>query len=852
MQQDLDSPANFKILVAFDEDVDAKYLEASAKRGATEEAQPRSLQTVAEKSKVAIQAAMDTIQEMALQTDKMRQSIPGVSQPQAIRVKFGVQLDFEVGALLAKSNVGATMEVELEWAQPADNVFHLTADAANPTETSTALNPEAQPDGPGSPESSDNVETTASDQTQRPRTKGAAQQHALLIGVDHYARNRLPDGSRYPSLGGCVRDIGHVETFLTSHLNIPTQNIHKLTATNSGNAQPSEPKEEWPTYENMVDQFKRLTEQAQPGDFVYIHYSGHGGRAKTIYPDLKGKDAFDETLVPTNIGDPKARHLRDVELAHLLQAMVKKDLIVTIVLDCCHSAGATRGPGTVMARGIDAIDTADRSSESLVAQPDALAATWLAATNSQTRSVNVNPNGLPAPQGYTLLAACRANESAFEYAFNGKERNGALTYWLLDTLRQADPKATYKMLFDRILAKIHSQFYAQTPQLLGEGNRAIFGADELASEFAITVMKVTHQGKQLRLNAGAANGLRLGTQVAVYPYGTIRFEEAFQLATAEIDQVKDVSAEAKVIEQLKDAPIEQGAQAVVTSAVDIRLQRSVFLQDIDQINPALDRQLRNELTSNGRGFVKLFEPDDQMDFLISVNDQQAYDICDAGGVPLPNMQPALKIDEASAIPQLIERLVHLAKYRNVQVLDAPQSAIRQNLAVELSDSVGNSATRLPFRYGETGKLKVTNTQAPNPANPHDPGRILNICILALESDWGITQAYPDPEGGAFEPLDPGQSLDLDIEALLPDGQTQGTDILKIFATRATTDFRHLMLPPLDAPDIRAATRNFIADPLEQLLASLTDDAAKTRAVRISSATGNATWTVAQVEMHIER
>lgn len=30
---------------------------------------------------------------------------------------------------------------------------------------------------------------------------------ALLIGIDCYLPNRLPDGSYYPSLRGCVRDI---------------------------------------------------------------------------------------------------------------------------------------------------------------------------------------------------------------------------------------------------------------------------------------------------------------------------------------------------------------------------------------------------------------------------------------------------------------------------------------------------------------------------------------------------------------------------------------------------------------------------------------------------------------------
>jgi len=34
--------------------------------------------------------------------------------------------------------------------------------------------------------------------------------HALLIGIDFYYPNPLPEGIYYPMLGGCVRDISQV------------------------------------------------------------------------------------------------------------------------------------------------------------------------------------------------------------------------------------------------------------------------------------------------------------------------------------------------------------------------------------------------------------------------------------------------------------------------------------------------------------------------------------------------------------------------------------------------------------------------------------------------------------------
>src|SRR5689334_1796774 len=98
--------------------------------------------------------------------------------------------------------------------------------------------------------------------------------YALLIGVDFYYPGQLPGGGYYPTLGGCVRDISHVEAYLTQRLQLPSKQILKLTATASSPSQPVEKPEQLPTYENMVAQFKKLTDLAQRGDYVYIHYSG--------------------------------------------------------------------------------------------------------------------------------------------------------------------------------------------------------------------------------------------------------------------------------------------------------------------------------------------------------------------------------------------------------------------------------------------------------------------------------------------------------------------------------------------------------------------------------------------------
>src|SRR5205085_3979424 len=272
--------------------------------------------------------------------------------------------------------------------------------------------------------------------------------YALLIGIDCYLPNRLPEGISYPSLGGCVRDINHVESFLKQRLGLTGDQIIKLTASNAApGAPPPEPRKQWPTYQNMVAAFRKITETAKPGEQVYVHYSGHGGRTITAFPKLKGEKGLDESFVPTDIGDSEARYLRDVEIAHLVRAMTDKGLLVTLVFDSCHSGGATRGgtPGAAV-RGIAGIDRTPPPTDSLVGTIEELELTWRAAPPEATRGAQLGAGWFPQLPGSVLLAACRANELANEFPFEGTESNGALTYWLLDSLRRLGRTLTFAML----------------------------------------------------------------------------------------------------------------------------------------------------------------------------------------------------------------------------------------------------------------------------------------------------------------------------------------------------------------------------------------------------------------------
>jgi Caspase domain len=710
----------------------------------------------------------------------------------------------------------------------------------------------------------------------------------LLIGVDYYFPNTLPDnGGYYPSLGGCVRDINYVEKFLVNDCRVPPKKVIKLTSSNHGtdsNSQqrPPEPEEKWPTYENMIAAFKQIANDGNPGDQVYIHYSGHGGRAKTIYPDLKRHTGggLDEALVPTDIGNTEARYLRDVELAYILKGMVDKGLIVTIILDSCHSGGGTRAAGDTVTRGTDREDKNDRPIDSSVASYDELARVWKEITgfgggnggddnnsisrgssSAAARNLQSSNGWIPQPRGYVLLAACRPQESAYETTFEG-ERRGALTYWLLDSLRQRGSNFTYRMLHNHIAPKIHSQFAAQTPMLQGEGDRIVFGIDtNRPSFFAVNVLRFDDVKKEVLLNAGRAQGIVEDTEFEIYPRGTTDFTTLDKrIAVVKVIESGASESRAQIVEWFYgQQEIEEGCQAVLVDVASVDLIKKMTLRYEGQDVQALEK-VNNAIRQSGKGSrVTLASKGETPDYQVAVNKEAEYEILDPAGIVVPHINPPLKISDPNAAHRLVQRLNHLARYSNIQELDNydSQSPLARKLVVELFElqsnyKPGDKPKPQPLKYdgsiytvndGQSILLRIKNLS----------NQVLNVTVLDLQPDWGVSQLFPRGSDTDFMPIDPGHSEDDIVQVFLPNGYETGKDVIKAFATVGPTSFRSLELPPLDQPLTRKAMLRSgrKRNQLEAFLDAITEEEPKTRNMK-QTASASHEWTTTQLEIQVTR
>ena len=692
--------------------------------------------------------------------------------------------------------------------------------------------------------------------------------HALLIGINCYLPNQLPSGLYYKSLWGCVQDVDRVAAFLRRDLSIPSERIRKLTSsTPSEGTEPPEAKSQWPTYENIINAFVELTETANPGDQILIHYSGHGGRALTTdaFKDIKGHDGLDEVIVPMDLGDSEGRYVRDTELHYLLGKMVKKGLYVTLVLDSCHAGGATRGrlldpeQGGTGVRGVGVIDTFKRRSESLVASSEELRQAWQATAKAITRNADVASGWLLEIQGYVLIAACRANEYANEIVFEGQQKNGALTYWFVDTLKRISPDFTYAMLHSRVLAKVNGQFAAQTPQLQGEGRRVVFGVKERLQPKSVPVIEVRSDGT-VSINAGMAHGVEPGGQFGIYPIN----EEVFinsedRIAVVEVIEANAVSSLCKVLDQLSPQAIEPGCHAVRLDAGKIKLPgRIKTVTEAGQSDAAIHalQAVETALQSMSEGHTGMATKGETPDYLLSVNNEDEYIICDAGGVEIQNLRPPVKIGNGDAAERIIDRLTHLVKYANVRELDNNDmsSSISQKLIIELVNAPIDFKPGSPVRVqsftslgqtvevfdGEWVFLRILNSY-----HPH----VLNITVLDLQPDWGISQIYP-ARSASYETIDPGREVLLPLHVTLPEGFESGIDIIKVFASIEATSFRSLELPALNQPEPENVARGLAKNPLEAFLTRFNAPNA-TRAVTVDVCAA-VEWTTHQVEVRVSR
>lgn len=275
-----------------------------------------------------------------------------------------------------------------------------------------------------------------------PEFANAQTKRAIVIGIGQQ------EDKAWGKING-DKDVPYVEEML-KNAKFKTGNVRKLVNQQA-------------TKVAIVNAFKSLASQSRRGDMVYIHFSGHGQQMKDMHNDEK--DGLDECWIPYDAyrkpceKDRGEKHLTDDEVNYYLNAI--RDRIgdtgkMLVVIDACHSGGATRGDDDEVVRGVEDIFEAIKSF------------IWGAATESDKRNM-VNPNAKENKERWITLSACKSEQVNIEMK---SPAVGKLTYAIYNKVKESTENDN-EDFFRRIRMFVNSNTGSrpQYPVMTGETNR---------------------------------------------------------------------------------------------------------------------------------------------------------------------------------------------------------------------------------------------------------------------------------------------------------------------------------------------------------------------------------------------
>ncbi len=351
-----------------------------------------------------------------------------------------------------------------------------------------------------------------------------AENLALLI-----AANTYPNLEERFWLKGPANDVALVERYLTTAAPVPfaPANVTVLADALPGRA-PA-------TLAAIRTAFADLALRAQPGDFVYLHFSGHGSQAPAKDPATE-LDGLDELFLPVDVGawsnstGEVQNALVDDEIGQMIDAIRAKGANVWAVFDSCHSGTVTRAAPS----GDEAVRTRQLPPDALGLDADALEVTTRAMPPTDARAQPEAPmdSTAAASGSFTAFFAAQTNEVTPEMNLPksqpGRIPQGVFTYTLFQTLAEY-PGATYGQIGQEVLRKYATLNLARsTPLFEGDMDRVVFQGEPgpRVAQWAATV-----DGDTFTISAGTLHGLATGATLALMGSAAEATENALGFVT---------------------------------------------------------------------------------------------------------------------------------------------------------------------------------------------------------------------------------------------------------------------------------------------------------------------------------
>lgn len=452
--------------------------------------------------------------------------------------------------------------------------------------------------------------------------------HALLVGINEYH----PD-SNVPALAGCIADVHNFKKFLES--NFPADKINMVVLEN-----------EEATYQNIIKNFgaEHLL-KAKAGETIFIHYSGHGARAKSAAEFLpyfpEGKE---ETWVCYDSRTPGGFDLADKELAVLIDRLAQTGAEVVVSLDCCHSGSGTRAHSDIkMGKSRQWEDRSDNRPLDTYINGHFTQDNWVLPTSR-----------------HILLAACDKVEKALELT----SHQGNFTANLLDVLNETKGEISYADLYTQCRIGMRKLTDQQNPQFETSG---FFNAFDsflgLGGSKNGASLKVFYEKGNWQINAGAINGLPTdGDKNATFEI----LEDDKPIGVAESNTVGVEKSTIQGMENLDENKI-YGARMTSIPVPPIPVQL--------QTNEEGKKKIENGIATYQPIYFELIDSSINADYKLDVKDQQLRIWRNADDLLIRTITGT---DEAQMFFDAFETLEKLCKWDKSLDLDNPKTQLNRD------------------------------------------------------------------------------------------------------------------------------------------------------------------------------
>jgi hypothetical protein len=628
--------------------------------------------------------------------------------------------------------------------------------------------------------------------------------YALLVGVSNYPG--LEKGSQ---LVGPANDVKLVREILKNK-DFADDHVQVLADGVSGD----------PTRKNILASLDKIVSQAKTGDFVYLHFAGHGSQQ----PSPKDKvphepDGKDEIFLPRDIGkwndsfSTVDNALVNTEMHHAIDKIRDKGAFVWVVFDSCHSGNMTRGAPSdeIRFRKVEPVALGIPQKLMDAAESDAIKSRG--EPQPKTGIMGSVTADAPGKGGFVAFYAAQTVETAPEMRLPAGEPNreahGLFSYVMAETMEKYQG-ITYRQLGQQVLQR-YAALGMNTPTPLFEGtalDAPLFGvnAKDAVRQWPLQINK-----GELSIGAGSLQQFSEGAIFAVVPTAASSEKEIVgYLRGDKLTPLSSIVSPIAYGEKLVSTP-EQLKAGMYVRLVDpnLRLSLSVSLPPASKKNSALEKvarqsllDLRTKLEKEMR--IEWVEAGKASDLRLILSNDKLWLLPPDGLLVQEGKNKSHSIDLNISKDKLDEKITEsfriISKATNLLRLanffgSKDSSGVAKGLEVKATIIRQKGGERVPL---DIASIPEFHDKDQVEFSFKNKGRtMVDVTALYIDSEYGITALYP--EAGRLNRIEAGGDDTMKIEI---NADTTGAERLILIAVEAQaesprSDFSFLAQSQLD-------------------------------------------------------